>query len=383
LKILVNAISARFGGIVTYTSNLMRSLDARGVDATFAISRQFPTEPQIKTLRFGASQYPALARLLWEQTVWRRDVAKHAPDVLFSSANFALFGSPVPQVLLLREGGLFDPFYLTNVAPTQGLKGTLMRNLRRTTMLLSAHRADRIITPTETMRQLLLNWSPRLSGKIFVNPYGTLARSFLPAHQPRAWRENGELRLLYVSVYYPHKNPGVLARATEALNQSGERTATTITMTLDELEAIRGSALDLLLLRRASERGIVTLGHHDYGMLPSLYQGHDIFVFPSVSETFGHPMVEAMSCGLPVLAADTAVNREVCGDAALYFDPFSAGSLMERIRQLDAIPELRLELGDRARKRILNLFTWDAHVDRLLDIFEDVRRTAATRENAP
>ena len=84
-------------------------------------------------------------------------------------------------------------------------------------------------------------------------------------------------------------------------------------MSLEEFTDTRGSALDDKILLDAQKRGIVTLGPHKYANLPQLYRDHDVFVFPSVSETFGHPMAEAMSTGLPVVASDTPVNLEICG----------------------------------------------------------------------
>ena len=64
---------------------------------------------------------------------------------------------------------------------------------------------------------------------------------------------------------------------------------------------MKGGALDEEFVSDAAAREIVSLGHYDYNDLPALYRSHDVFVFPSVSETFGHPMAEAMSSGLPVL----------------------------------------------------------------------------------
>ena len=120
----------------------------------------------------------------------------------------------------------------------------------------------------------------------------------------------------------------------------------------------------------AARRGIVSLGHHKYETLPKLYHNHDVFIFPSVSETFGHPMAEAMSSGLPVVAADTPVNREICGDAALYFEPFSVSGLVDCIRQLDQDEELRTTLPEIGRARAVERFGWEDHVDRLVETME-------------
>jgi glycosyltransferase involved in cell wall biosynthesis len=194
----------------------------------------------------------------------------------------------------------------------------------------------------------------------------------------RPWRADGILRLLYVSVYYPHKNPAVICKAVERLQADGIPAHATITMDLDELR-VPGGSLDQRMLAAAERAGHVTLGHRDYRTLPSLYRSHDVFVFPSISETFGHPMAEALGSGLPVVAADTQINRETCGDAAVYFQPFSPTDLARRIRELDANPELRSRMSDLAVSRVRHRYDWDAHVDRLIAIFETAIRESWRR----
>jgi len=372
VKVLVNAISARIGGIVTYTGNLARSLEQRQVDATIAVSARFPGT-NANLWRHWASDLRPLARFLWEQTGWRQTVARLKPDVLFSSANFGLLSCPVPQVLLVREGGLFDPFYLANCSPAQGVKAAIQREARRRLIIASARRADRVVAPTAAMRDLLLSWAPDLEGKMIVNPYGTISDSFSPAEgQARSWRGDGRLKLLYVSVYYPHKQPGLVCRTVDHLLADGIDTHATITMDLAETEDFRGGKLDRRLMEAALAKGTLSLGRQPYNALPDLYRQHDVFVFPSLSETFGHPMVEALSSGLPVVVGDTPVNREVCGDAALYFDPLSPSSLADCVRRLDSSPELRADLAARGRQRVVRSFTWDTHVARLVEVFRDL-----------
>lgn len=379
MRILVNAISARMGGIVTYTRNLHRSFSQRQVNAQFAISKSLQLDGD-NTSPMAASQYRPFPRLLWEQTLWRSMVRESGCDVLFSSANFGLLFSPVPQVLLVREGGLFDPLYLANCTPEQGVKSTAQRHIRRRLILASARRAQHVITPTAATRDLLLAWAPDLEKRVTVNSYGTMSEAFVPA-STRTWRGDGVLRLLYVSVYYPHKQPGLVCSTVRAANQAGLAAHATITMDIRETGDFRGGSHDGLVMEQAYADGLVTLGRHPYEALPQLYCSHDVFVFPSLSETFGHPMVEALSSGLPVVAADTAVNREVCGDAALYFDPLSSVSLLEALHRLDADPQLRQSLGERGRRRVLELYTWDQHVDRLLTILERVAAGGRTRKD--
>lgn len=378
MRVLVNAISARRGGITTYTRNLIDALDARGVETIVAVPPRLHHERPQNTISVRASEFGPLKRVLWEQTVWRRYVHRYAPDVLFSSANFGLLRSPVPQILLLREGGLFDPFYLANVAPTQGVHAAVARVLRRRLMLASARHADQIIVPSEAMRASLLSWAPDLAVKCQVNLYGTLNDIYRPAGSIRGWRGDGVLRLLFVSVYYPHKNPGLVCEAVRLLNRRGIPAHATITMEVEEVKRVSGGALDFQQMRAALQRGEISFGSKAYSSLPELYRNHDVFVFPSVSETFGHPMAEALSSGLQIVAADTAVAREICGDAALYFMPFSPTGLCNRLIELDRDPLLRESLAVRSRERALHLFKWSDHVDRLLLAFESLAKNPRT-----
>lgn len=373
MKILINAISARFGGIATYTRNLASRLEELEVDATIAVSSRFPGHGK-NLWHHKASDLSPVPRFFWEQSFWRQTVKRFKPDVLFSSANFGLLDCPVPQVLLVREGGLFDPRYLANCSPEQGPKAAIFREIRRRLIIASARCSDQVVTPTAATRDLLLRWAPDLDQRIMVNPYGTIIDNFSPEPSgSRVWRGDGQLRLLYVSVYYPHKQPGLVCEAVEQLIADGFNAHARITMDISETRDFLGSHLDRLIMERSSERGSITLGRHSYDKLPDLYRSSDIFVFPSISETFGHPMVEALASGLPVIAADTAVNREVCGDAALYFEPLSPSDMVRCIRRLDADPELRSALSAMGRKRVMESFLWESHVDTLLKIFSNIQ----------
>ncbi len=371
MKVLIEAISARRGGIATYTGNLIEMLKRSGVEVVAALPSPAADQELDVSLRLRADTYGPLRRVAWSQLSWRRIVRQVNPDILFSSANFGLLNSPVPQILLLREGGLFDPFYLSNVAPEQGAASAVLRHFRRRLMLASAQHADHVLVPSAAMLELLMQWRPELATKCTVNPYGTLSTLFHPQTEPRPWRADGTLRLIYVSVYYPHKNSAVLCTALEWLRAQGEEVHATVTMDPEETE-IPGGSLDRYALTHAQRAGAVSLGHRNYEDLPALYGSHDVFVFPSVSETFGHPMVEAMASGLPVIAADTPVNREVCGDAALYFSPFSRSQLVARIRELDADAALRDRLRAAALLMVRHSYEWNMHVERLLETFESV-----------
>ncbi len=373
MKVIVNAISAKTGGKTTYTKNLMRSLSERNVDAVFALSRDFPLESDVPAIRLSAARMPPVRRAVWEQTAWRRIVAKHKPDVLFSPANVGLLAPPVPQVLLVCEGGLFDPFYLANVAPGLNAWAVFQRIARRKLIIASARSSKIVLTPTETMKNLLLAWAGDLADRVQKNQYGIIPDPFASSPGLRPWKEDGVLRLLYVSPYYPHKQPGLISEAVARLNAHGIPCHLTVTMELERIAKTPGGDQDFFLLSKGIERGQVTMmGRVPHRELPGLHKSHDLFVFPSLSETFGHPLAEAMSVGMPIVASDTPVHREVCKDAALYFPPLSPSGLAREVRRLDADEGLRNALTESGGEVVSRDFGWEAHVDRLLDVFEKV-----------
>ncbi|HYE72551.1 MAG TPA: glycosyltransferase, partial [Blastocatellia bacterium] len=102
--------------------------------------------------------------------------------------------------------------------------------------------------------------------------------------------------------------------------------------------------------------------------LPEIYRSSDIFVFPSYTESFGLPLVEAMASGLPIVASDVPVNRELCGDAAIYFSVFDAEDCARAIQLIAEDSGLRCRLREASLKRAKD-FTWERHTADLVAVF--------------
>jgi hypothetical protein len=93
MKVLINALSAHQGGIITYTRNLMASFDKQGIDAVFALPENSPLPERTQDMRFPVQNMMGITRAIWEQTFWSLIVKRHNPSVLYSSANFGLINS--------------------------------------------------------------------------------------------------------------------------------------------------------------------------------------------------------------------------------------------------------------------------------------------------
>jgi glycosyltransferase involved in cell wall biosynthesis len=111
------------------------------------------------------------------------------------------------------------------------------------------------------------------------------------------------------------------------------------------------------------------LGEVPYQDLPALYQRASLFVLPSLLETFGLTLVEAMASGIPIAASNISAIPEIAGDAAVYFDPYSVGDIADILRNVLQDKELRERLVIAGRKRASN-FSWATAAQEMLDLLE-------------
>ena len=116
---------------------------------------------------------------------------------------------------------------------------------------------------------------------------------------------------------------------------------------------------------------VVLHGFADEADLPALMSGAAALCFPSRSEGFGLPILDAFACRLPVLAGNRTSLPEVAGDAAELVDPDDTASVRDGLARLLSDPDLRQRLRDRGTER-LQAFTWDAAAEAFAGVFERV-----------
>jgi glycosyltransferase involved in cell wall biosynthesis len=179
--------------------------------------------------------------------------------------------------------------------------------------------------------------------------------------------------VVYPANLWPHKNH---ARLLEALASLRDRELSLV---------LTGQAYGRLpqLLARARrlglERRVHHLGYVTAEAVPPLYRRAQAMVFPSLYEGFGTPPLEAMACGCPVAASARGSLGEVCGDAALVFDPQSPDAIAEAVDRVVSEPALRERLRADGLSRAAD-FTWRAAAEGHIRVYERAlaERTAST-----
>src|SRR6185503_5317644 len=114
------------------------------------------------------------------------------------------------------------------------------------------------------------------------------------------------------------------------------------------------------------------LGYIPTAEIPILYQNAAVFVLPTSMETFGHPFVEAMASGVPMICADTEIAREICGDVPLYFPVGDWQALARALEEvLSGSADVRNRLTQRGRERS-SAFTFEREASQNLAILRDI-----------
>ena len=154
--------------------------------------------------------------------------------------------------------------------------------------------------------------------------------------------------LLTVANQSPHKNFGRVLQAATALQSEVE------------FAAAGGSYQGIFqqVETHSAPSNMHLLGYVNDHQLKALYENALGFIFPSLYEGFGLPLLEAMNCGCPVLCSSAASLPEVGGDAALYFDPLQSNEMLDVIRKFLSDSGLRAQLQLRGREQAA-LFTWE------------------------
>lgn len=172
--------------------------------------------------------------------------------------------------------------------------------------------------------------------------------------------------LLFVGSPTPNKN---INRAIEAIESMGKRAPKF---------AIVGAAASSVFKENPQSDGfprqddrVVFTGRLSDEEIAALYGNAKALLFPSLYEGFGIPPLEAMFLGCPVLSSNIPPAREVCGDAALYFDPNVTAQIVQSIDRLGETPDLRSRMIDKGRERAAE-FSWNKSARALLTAVSDL-----------
>lgn len=302
-------------------------------------------------------------RILWEQFRLPALVRSNRVDLLHSPHY------TVPLVLDCKSVVTFHD--MTFFIYPQMHK-TYKNIFFRTMMRLSAKRADAIIADSESTRQDILRILKIAPSRVTVVPLGVLPnyRPVLQTQMIEVIRHKYKLPervILYVGVLEPRKNLLMLVRAFKKLVHRG----------LPHSLAIVGrkgwmyEELFRSITRLELQDRIIFTGYVPEEELPLFYNIADVFVYPSVYEGFGLPVLEAMACGTPVVTSNVSSMPEIVGETGILVNPFDEQELANAIERVVTDPALSSELRHKGLMRA-SQFTWEQTALNTIAVYERV-----------
>ncbi len=351
-------------GTESYSLNLIREMVAIGPDHVFRLYfNQAPREGLIP----GAAElrlipFPRLwthLRLSWEMIM-------QPPDLLFVPAHVLPLVRPERSVVTVHDLG-----FLHHPEAHTWFQNVYLRWSTRH----NARSATRILADSQATRQDLIRYYGIPKEKTVV-VYPGLDRDLGPvtdADLLAATRDHygiSERYLFYVGTLHPRKN---LARLVRAF-------AGSVAVKYPELQLVLAGKKGWLsdgIVEEVRSAGlvdqIVLTGYVPDSDLPALMSGALAFVFPSLYEGFGMPVLEAMACGTPVVCSNVSSLPEVAGEAALLVDPLDTGALAQALIRIAEDADLRCELVLRGLERV-RAFSWRRCAQETLQVLEEVGR---------
>jgi glycosyltransferase involved in cell wall biosynthesis len=355
------ATVARRTGTESYALHLIRALLSQASSHAVTLYFRDPPKPDLFPAPPGGRvtqrviPFPRLwthLRLAWD--LW---AARPRPDVLFIPAHVVPLICPVPAVVTVHDLGYrFFP-------DAHPLRQRLYLDF---STRFSAWAAAHVLADSEATRRDLIRMDRVPAEKITVVYPGRdeAVRRADPA-PVRAQHRLPERYLLHVGTLQPRKNLLRLIDAHAALQ--------TDFPDLHLVLAGRPGWLSAPIVAAALARPerVHLLAYVPDESLAGLYSGAAAFVFPSLYEGFGLPVLEAMACEVPVVCSNTSSLPEVAGEAAMSVDPLDTGALAAAIRRVLLDPSLRSTLVARGLDQITS-FTWDRAARETLAILERV-----------
>jgi glycosyltransferase involved in cell wall biosynthesis len=362
-RILINALSlTQGGGGRSYLLNVLRELDrdSRGFDFAVLTGPGQLSAADAGRVELASARLPVRGRVplrvAYEESVL--PIRARRFDLLYCVADVAPAVAATPTVVALRNLHIYDRRYYDTV------RLHVLERLVRA----GVRRARRVLFPTRAAADWISRKIPIPPERIAIVPHGVSPEAFESDRLGPAPARGRAPYLFLPASLERHKRIEVLIRSLQHVEDpaleawiAGD----------DEIDRPHSAELRRLVEDLGLGSRVRFLGPVPYREILHYHRGALAMAFPSLLETFGHPMLEAMLAGTPIVAADIPPLREIAGDIALYFPPDDPIALAKAVDEIRREPDAAKARAARGRARAAE-FSWSRSVDALCRVFEDV-----------
>lgn len=364
-------LSPRVGGVGVYMQNLIDRMDQEKRSAWQFKIFMSADEHARSPLAYRSSKFVPVSiyssspmlRLCKEKSGWQAILDKNAIDLFHSPISYISPGVRIPYLLTVHD--------LRFAHYPESYKKMRWHFLRYA-IPRSLERAEKIIAVSNFTKNDMISSLGINPDKIVVIHEGIDAKLFSrhyddeEAEQIRKRLELPARYLFSVGHLEPRKNYVRLLQAFSILKHT---VADLPALVIVGKKNWRAEQVKKAIRRYRLQKEVMMLDFVDAHSLPFLYQNAVAFIAPSVFEGFGFTPLESMAAGVPVAAANASSYPEICGDAALYFDPYNPDDMAEKIRQLVEDEKLRCHVVQSGFENIKK-YRWDSCVSQTLKLYE-------------
>ena len=387
MKILIFAHALRAGGGRTTCINLLSALGR--VNTTEDIHLIVPDQPEFKipdiqkcgNVQYFSRRLGHLSRWYFDTIEMPRLIRKLSPDLVWSMGGLGLAEPKCKQAISIQYPYLFydaknsGRLSLTSRFKDYFFQRRFWRQLPRTQLIFCQTNSV-----AQRLQELGFMGRTIVTGKSFEPKQS--ANQSLNATSDLPKPDSEKFNFFYLTRYYPHKGLEILLDLFRKHSAELENVVLYITISAEQHKNARRFLQKIQHYDLESK--IVNLGPLREDQFSYYYEACDGLLMPTRLESFSGTYLESMHFGLPILTSDLDFAHDVCGDAALYFDPWDTQSILMSIKKLETNEALRRRLILAGHERLKTKFSksWESIVITILGELQSLGRVNFPAEGA-
>lgn len=322
-----------------------------------------------KIVKLRGGFYP-----LWEQIALPRAAKKAGCQILHCTSNTAPVCTSIPLIVTLHDIIYMESSYLKILKGTGTLYQKFGNAYRKLFVPRIVKKSEKIITVSHFEKNRIAQFFGMADNPRLVAVYNGVSEHFKMVTDPAELTRVKEKYHLPDHYFFflgntdPKKNTrGALKAFSDFLKQTGsDMKLVMLDYDRTELEKLLDDIGDRNLIDK-----IVLTGYVVNTDLPEIYCQSDLFLYPSLRESFGIPMLEAMACGAPVITSNTSSMPEVAGDAAIIIDPFRPEEITAAMISIQSDKKLVDKLITKGLLQSAK-FSWKAMAENVLELYRQM-----------
>jgi len=368
-RIVVNGVSAKGGGGKSVLRNLLKGLAVHGGGHCYKVLvppqqgyEELASDRVAISVRSDVGSLAALGR--FSLLGLPRELQEVPCDLLLNTSDIVV-PTMVPQLFLFDWS--YAAFPDSPAWRMGSIRDRCIRRLKLQLFRRHARYANVMMVQTPLVGRALANLYCIRDIEVVPN---AVALENLSGGVFRDFGLGDGFKFLCLSSYYSHKNLEVFLPVARLLRE--RRVTAKIVITLAGGQHPAASRLLAAIAEEKLGDFVVNVGPVPMANVPSLYAQTDALLLPTLLESFSGTYVEAMFHRRPILTSDLPFAADVCGDAALYFNPCDPSEIVDAIRIIRDDESIRVGLVERGRLRLASMPDWPTTTARIVGIIERI-----------